>query len=132
MSLSDPIADCLTRIRNASTARQPLVRMPHSALKADLARLLKREGYVADVSAEGQAAHRELIVYLRYMPDETPVLRGLRRVSRPGRRVYAPADRLPRVQNGIGAAILTTSSGMMTDRDARRAKVGGEVICHVW
>jgi small subunit ribosomal protein S8 len=72
------------------------------------------------------------VVYLRYLPDESPLVRGLRRVSRPGRRVYAPADRLPRVLNGIGVAILTTSSGMMTDRDARRARIGGEVLCHVW
>lgn len=132
MSLSDPIADFLTRVRNASAARQPSVRIPYSAFKAELARLLKREGYLADVSAEGRGPHRDLVVYLRYLPDESPVLSGLRRVSRPGRRVYAPADRLPRVLNGIGTAILTTSSGMMTDRDARRARVGGEVVCHVW
>ena len=132
MSYSDPIADFLTRIRNASMARLPLVYIPHSILKADLARLLKREGYVAEVSVEGEGAKCNLVVVLRYLPDETPVVRGLRRVSRPGRRVYAPASHLPRVLNGIGVAILTTSSGMMTDRDARRARIGGEVLCHVW
>jgi small subunit ribosomal protein S8 len=132
MSYSDPIADFLTRIRNASAARLPTVSIPHSLMKADLAGILKREGYVADVTVEGLGAKRCLVVYLRYLPDESPLVRGLRRVSRPGRRVYAPADRLPRVLNGIGVAILTTSSGMMTDRDARRARIGGEVLCHVW
>jgi len=132
MSLSDPIADFLTRIRNASSARAPSVRIPHSAMKADLARILKREGYIRDMSSEGRCADKELVVYLRYLPDESPVLRGMRRISRPGRRVYAAASGLPRVLNGIGIAILTTSSGIMTDRDARRAQVGGEVICHVW
>lgn len=132
MSYSDPIADFLTRIRNASSARQPVVHIPHSKMKAELAGLLKREGYIGDVTSEGSGAKHDLVVYLRYQADESPILRGLRRVSRPGRRVYAPADRLPRVLNGIGIAILTTSNGIMTDRDARRAKVGGEVLCHVW
>lgn len=132
MSLSDPIADMLTRIRNASAARKPVVEMPASRIKTDVAAILKREGFISDAVVDGECAGRVLRIRLKYTPEEEPVIRGIKRISRPGRRDYTGADRLPRVLNGIGVAILTTSSGLMTDREARRAKVGGEVLCHVW
>ncbi len=132
MSGSDPIADMLTRIRNGSAARQPEVRMPYSRMKREIARLLEREGFIAGFGVEGEGAKRALQVRLKYTADEQPVIQGLRRVSRPGRRDYVGADRVPRVLHGIGVAILTTSSGLMTDREARRARVGGEVLCQVW
>jgi len=122
----------LTRVRNASRAKLPTVQMPHSRLKGEIARVLKAGGYVGDFTTEGGGGKRTLRLYLKYAPDGAPVLRGVRRISLPGRRYYVPADRLPRVLNGIGAAILTTSAGVMTDREARRKKLGGEVICHVW
>ncbi len=132
MSLSDPIADMLTRIRNASAARKPTVEMPATRIKAQVAEILKREGFIVDADVAGDGATRVLRIRLKYTPEEEPVIRGIKRISRPGRRDYVGADGLPRVLNGIGVAILTTSSGLMTDREARRAKVGGEVLCHVW
>ncbi len=132
MSASDSIGDMLTRIRNAHAARKPSVDVAHSRIKSELARILKKEGFIADFTTETNGARRSLRIFLKYGPDETPVIHGLRRVSRPGRRHYVKADQVPRVLNGIGVAILTTSSGMMTDRQARRARVGGEVICQVW
>lgn len=132
MSLSDPIADMLTRIRNASAARKPTVEMPASRIKTRVAEILKREGFIVDADVAGDGVTRVLRIRLKYTPEEEPVIRGIERISRPGRRDYVGADRLPRVLNGIGVAILTTSSGLMTDREARRAKVGGEVLCHVW
>jgi len=132
MNASDPIADMLTRIRNAHDARRPTVEMPHSRLKGELARLLKKEGFIADYTTETQGARRSLRIYLKYGPEETAIIHGLRRVSRPGRRCYVTADRIPNVLNGIGMAILTTSAGLMTGRQARRSRLGGEVICHIW
>ena len=132
MSVSDPIADMLTRLRNGSAARKPVVRMPYSQVKAEIARLLQREGFVAGVRAEGEGPRRALCVAMKYTADEQPVIQGIRRISRPGRRDYVGAERVPRVLHGIGVAILTTSSGLMTDREARRARVGGEVLCQVW
>ncbi len=132
MNASDPIADMLTRIRNAHDARQPTVEVSHSRLKGELARLLKKEGFIADYTTETQGVRRSLRIYLKYGPEETAIIHGLRRVSRPGRRYYVSAGEVPRVLNGIGLAILTTSSGLMTDRQARRARLGGEVICHIW
>ena len=132
MSLSDPIADMLTRIRNAHGAKQDTVQMAHSKLKGEIARILKKEGFIADYVTEGQGVRRTLRLHLKYGPDAAPVIRGIRRVSTPGHRRYVRADGMPRVLNGIGVAILTTSSGLMSDREARRAKVGGEVLCHVW
>lgn len=132
MSLSDPIADMLTRIRNATRAKKDTVEVPHSALKSEMAGILKREGFIVDYTTEGQGGKRTLRLYLKYGPDREPVLRGLRRVSRPGRREYVGTEKLPRVLSGIGIAILTTSRGLMTDRQARRARLGGEVLCNVW
>jgi small subunit ribosomal protein S8 len=122
----------LTRLRNASAGGRETVDIPHSRLKGEVARVLKKEGFIADYATESQGGRRVLRVYLRYGAQQQPVLRGIRRISRPGCRVYATAERSPRVLNGLGVAILTTSGGIMTDREARRAHVGGEVLCHVW
>jgi small subunit ribosomal protein S8 len=131
MSLSDPIADMLTRIRNASRAGVREVLMPHSRLKSEIARIMKSEGFIADFSAEKDGAKKSLRLRLRYR-GETPVIRGLRRVSKPGLRRYVQADDVPRVVGGTGVAVLSTSRGVLTDREARKAGVGGEVICYIW
>jgi small subunit ribosomal protein S8 len=117
MSMSDPVADMLTRIRNAHMAALEKVDIPHSKLKGEIARVLKREGYILDFAIEG--GKRTLRVFIK-------------RVSRPGRRVFVSADDLPRVLSGLGTAILSTSSGLMTDKEARKQHVGGEVVCSVW
>lgn len=132
MSLCDPIADMLTRIRNAHRAGLEMVQMPHSSLKSEVARVLKKEGFVADFVTEGQGGKKNLCVYLKYGPNQSPVIRGLRRVSKPGLRRYVSNKKIPRVVGGMGVAVLSTSKGVMTDRDARKAKLGGEVICYVW
>jgi small subunit ribosomal protein S8 len=132
MSVNDPVADMLTRIRNASRIGHETVEMPHSRIKSDLARVLKREGYIADYLTEGHGGKKNLRVYLRYQADRQPVIRGLRRVSTSGLRRYAPARDLPRVKGGMGVALLSTSRGIMTDREARTSRVGGEVLCYVW
>ncbi|MBN1676481.1 MAG: 30S ribosomal protein S8 [Kiritimatiellae bacterium] len=131
MSLSDPIADMLTRIRNAHMAGHEVVEMPHSKVKNEIARILKREGYIADYTAEGGAKKR-LRLYLRYLAPEEPIIRGLRRVSKPGLRRYVQADSIPRVLRGIGVVILSTSKGILTGGEARKMRVGGEVLCEVW
>jgi small subunit ribosomal protein S8 len=133
MSCSDPIADMLTRIRNASKAGLPAVEMGHSRLKAEIARILKKEGYIAD-AAEGTdaAGHKSLRVTLKYDYNEKPIIQQLRRVSKPGLRRYVSAGEIPRVRGGIGTAVLSTSRGVMSDREARAAHVGGEVLCQVW
>lgn len=132
MSLSDPIADMLTRLRNAHAAELESAEMPHSRIKSEIARILKREGFIRDYTTEGQGGKRMLRVYLKYGPNQEKGIEGLRRISRPGLRRYAGAGDLPRVLGGMGVAILSTSSGVMTDQEARRGKVGGEVLCHVW
>lgn len=130
MSLQDPIADLLTRVRNAQAAKHRDVSMPHSKLKAALCGVLEQEGYIAgyDVSGEG---NRELNVRLRYH-DGAPVIEQIRRVSRPGLRIYKGAADLPKVRGGLGVAIVSTSNGLMTDREARRQRIGGEVLCTVF
>ncbi len=136
MSLNDPLADLLTRIRNGLHARLDAVDVPYSRMKEKLCRVLVREGFLAGVAVEGDPPRRLLRVGLKYDrpagPDRQPVIRGLRRVSKPGCRRYVAEDALRRVRSGTGVAILTTSQGLMTDREARRRRVGGEVICHVW
>jgi len=132
MSLSDPIADMLTRIRNASNARLEIVKMPHSKMKSEIARVLKKEGFIADFVTEGHGGKKDLCVYLKYGNDQTPVIQGIRRISRPGLRRYVPATNLPRVVGGMGIAILSTSKGILTDRESRSVKTGGEVLCYVW
>jgi small subunit ribosomal protein S8 len=133
MSFSDPIADMLTRIRNALAAGQDTVQIPHSRMKAEIAQILKREGYIHGFSEEpGPTPQKVLRVQLKYGPEREPVIQGVRRFSRPGLRRYAGAGTIPHVLGGLGIAIVSTSNGLMTDREARRRKVGGEVLCTVW
>ena len=130
--MTDPIADMLTRIRNASMARHDRTEMPYSRLKEHVARVLKSEGFVDDVRISEGEGHKQLTVVLRYGRDKQSALDGVRRVSTPGRRVYVRHDRIPRVLSGMGVSILSTSHGVMTDKDARKQRVGGELICEVW
>lgn len=132
MSGTDPIADMLTRIRNACRAGLPVAEMGHSRLKAEIARILKKEGYIAEVREGGSAGKKTLCLELKYDYNEKPVIQQLRRVSRPGLRRYVRAENLPRVRGGLGTAVISTSRGIMTDREARAARLGGEVICQVW
>jgi small subunit ribosomal protein S8 len=132
--MTDPIADMITRIRNAVHARHPRVDIPASRFKAEIARILEQEGYVSAVKMvpADEAAPSAIRITLKYGPRGETVLSGLERVSRPGRRVYLGRDEVPTVMGGLGTAILTTSRGVMTGRDAERAGVGGEVLCNVW
>jgi small subunit ribosomal protein S8 len=134
MTMTDPIADMLTRLRNANVAHHDVVKMPSSKLKEALAAILLREGYIAGFNVEAQQTQpgKLLEVTMKYAPDRTRTISGMRRVSKPGLRVYTAADKLPRVLGGLGVAVLSTSQGLMTDRDARRLRVGGEVLCYVW
>jgi len=130
MSMSDPIADMLTRIRNAQSANKSKVSMPSSKLKTQIANLLKEEGYVSSVETTSADAKAELTVSLKYFEGKA-VIEELKRVSRPGLRIYKNAEELPKIRNGLGIAVISTSKGLMTDRAARKAGVGGEVICYV-
>lgn len=130
--LTDPIADMLTRIRNANRALHETVEMPTSRLKEEIARLLKEEGYILDYRVEKRNGHGALVIELKYGRNRERVLTDLKRVSKPGRRIYARKDRLPRVLGGMGTAILSTSKGVMTSRTAQELGLGGEVICFVW
>ena len=132
MSCSDPIADMLTRIRNASKAGLPAVEMGHSRLKAEIARILKKEGYIADSADFDDDGKKGLRITLKYDYNDKPIIQQLRRVSKPGLRRYVAAGDIPRVRGGIGTAVLSTSRGVMSDHEARAAHVGGEVLCHVW
>jgi small subunit ribosomal protein S8 len=129
--MTDPIADMLTRIRNASQAKHKRVDMPVSKLKTEIARILKENHFIHDFKIMDDGSHGVLRIYLKYFEDK-PVIRNVERVSRPGRRIYKGADELPRVRNGLGLAILSTSRGVMSDRQARSAKVGGELMALVW
>jgi len=134
MTMTDPIADMLTRIRNANVAMHDNVRMPSSKLKEALAAILEREGYIAGFAVRDDPGRpgRVLDVTMKYTPERARTISGLRRVSKPGLRVYTKADRLPRVLGGLGVAVLSTSQGLMTDREARQRRMGGEVLCYVW
>jgi small subunit ribosomal protein S8 len=134
MTMTDPIADMLTRIRNANVAMHDTVRMPSSKLKEALAAVLAREGYIEgfEVAADGNRPGRVLEVRMKYAPDRSRTISGIRRISKPGLRVYTAADKLPRVLGGLGVAVLSTSHGLLTDREARQRRVGGEVLCFVW
>jgi small subunit ribosomal protein S8 len=134
MTMTDPIADMLTRIRNANVAMHDEVRMPSSKQKVALARILEKEGYITGfaVDAREGAPGEVLTIKMKYSPDRARTIAGLRRVSKPGLRVYSKADRVPRVLGGLGVAVLSTSKGLMTDREARKQRVGGEVLCFVW
>jgi len=131
--MTDPIADMLTRIRNAALARHDRTEMPASRLKAAVAEILKAEGFIADCRpSEGEGGPKKLTIVLKYGRDRSSAIDGVRRVSRPGRRVYVRHDHIPRVFSGLGISILSTSRGLMSDREARRQKVGGELLCEVW
>ena len=132
MGMTDPIADMLTRIRNGSKAEKKWVDIPASKLKRELARILADEHFIEKYSHVENQTQGELRVYLKYDDKEMPIIKGIKRVSRPGLRRYSQADELPRVLNGLGIAVISTSKGVMTDRDARKSGVGGEVICYVW
>jgi len=135
MTMTDPIADMLTRLRNANQAYHDRVAMPYSKIKANIAEVLKAEGYVSAWAVqepdEGKAG-RTLVVDLKYGPNRERSLAGIRRVSKPGLRVYAKAQEMPRVLGGLGIAIISTSNGLLTDRQARKRNVGGEVVAWVW
>jgi small subunit ribosomal protein S8 len=132
--VTDPISDMLSRIRNAAGAQHAATRIPASKIKKAIAEILKAEGYVADVREEESPTtkHQDIIVALKYGIERVPAFRGIRRVSRPGRRVYVNHHDIPRVLNGLGVSILSTSQGLMTDKEARKRRVGGEILCEVW
>ena len=132
MTMTDPIADFLTRLRNANTAYHDEVKLPHSKIKANIAEILKREGYISDFRTEDAEVGKTLIVDLKYGPSRERSLAGVRRVSKPGLRVYAKSTNLPKVLGGLGIAIISTSQGLLTDRQANYKKVGGEVLAYVW
>jgi small subunit ribosomal protein S8 len=132
--MTDPIADMLTRIRNANIAFHDDVVMPSSKLKEALARILEREGYILGFAVENDTSRpgRQLKIEMKYTPDRKRTISGLRRISKPGLRVYSGAEAVPRVLGGMGISILSTNQGLMTDREARQRRVGGEVLCQVW
>ena len=130
--MTDPISDMLARIRNGALARHDRVEMPHSNLKKHIAEVLKAEGYVDDVRESDGEGKKTLTLVLRYGRGKDSAIDGVRRVSAPGRRVYVRFDRIPRVRSGMGISILSTNQGLMTDREARERRVGGEILCQVW
>lgn len=132
MGMTDPIADMLTRIRNAGVAKIVKIEMPASNLKASIARVLKDEGYIKGYKVLKDNKQGILKITLKYDNDRTSVIEGIQRVSRPGSRVYVRGDRIPKVINGYGSAILSTSRGLLVDREARKDKIGGEILCKVW
>ena len=131
MMMTDPIADMLTRIRNGLQARHEVVEIPASKEKVEIARILKEEGFITDYSVSGDVK-KVMTVTLKYGQNKEKVITGIKRISKPGLRVYAKVENLPRVLNGLGIAIISTSNGMMTDRDARAKHCGGEVVAYVW
>ncbi|MDO9465400.1 MAG: 30S ribosomal protein S8 [bacterium] len=131
MPVTDPISDMLTSIRNAYMANKSHLSVSASTLKADIIEILKKEGFVQDYKVEANNSHKIIEIDLRYDKKE-PMVRGLERVSKPGLRIYVPASKIPRVKRGSGIAILSTSEGIMTDKECRRKKIGGEVICYAW
>jgi small subunit ribosomal protein S8 len=132
MNTSDPIADMLTRIRNASQARHRELTLPSSRMKREIARILVEEGFVDSFSTQQDGVQEMLTVQLKYVEGRTPVVSGLKRISKPGLRVYARKTEIPRVLGGLGLAILSTSQGIMTGSQARKLNLGGEVLCYVW
>jgi small subunit ribosomal protein S8 len=130
--MTDPIADMLTRIRNAGTARFDKVDIPASRMKISLAKIMKEEGFIKNYKVIKDTRQGILRVYLKYNEQQQSLINGLRRVSKPGRRVYAGNEELPKVQGGLGVAVISTSKGVITDRQARKLQVGGEVLCEIW
>jgi len=132
MPITDPIADLLTKIRNAYRAGKETVDIPASKFGERILEIFKNDGYIETYRLLKDTKQGTLKVYLRYEQDQEPVIRGIKRISRPGLRVYVKHDNVPRVLNGLGTAAISTSKGVITDRDARKQKIGGEVICHIW
>ena len=132
MTMTDPVADFLTRLRNASKAHHESLSVPYSKLKGTIADILKAEGYISDYKVEDGAIGKQLNVTLKYSDERKSSIAGIKRVSKPGLRVYAKSDELPKVLGGLGIAILSTSSGLLTDRQAAKKGVGGEVLAYVW
>lgn len=132
MVMTDPIADMLTRIRNANRMRHEKVEMPASRLKADVLSVLKKEGFIVDYQVAKEGVQGKIVVTLKYTSTKERVIKGLKRISKPGLRVYTSVENLPKVLNGLGIAVISTSKGIMTDREARLAQVGGEVLAYVW
>ena len=132
MTMTDPIADMLTRIRNANKAKHPTVMIPASTMKKSIAQILLEEGYISDYKVTEDDKQGMIEVTMKYDEDNNRVISGLKRVSKPGLRVYAGKDEVPKVMNGLGVVIMSTSKGIMTDRNARKNHIGGEVICYVW
>ncbi|AFC33641.1 30S ribosomal protein S8 [Paenibacillus mucilaginosus] len=132
MVMSDPIADMLTRIRNANVVRHETVEIPASKVKREIAEILKKEGFIRDAEYIEDSKQGIIRLFLKYGPNQERVITGLKRISKPGLRVYAKSQEVPRVLGGLGIAILSTSKGVMTDKEARQTKAGGEVICYVW
>lgn len=132
MNLTDPIADMLTRVRNGLSAGLEIVEMNQSKMKVEVARILKKEGYIKDYVVEGGIKKKLLRIYLKYTEDREPVIRGLKRKSKPGLRLYSGAKKMPKVMSGMGVVIMSTPLGMMTGKEAAKRGVGGEVLCLVW
>ncbi len=131
MSLIDPIADMLTRMRNAHMSGHDITEVPYSNMKGEIARILKKEGFIKDYAVEG-GNKKVLRIYLKYTESRDPAIRGVKRLSKPGLRRYAVVDKLPQVLNGMGIAIVSTSSGIMTAKEARKQRIGGEILCSIW
>lgn len=132
MPVTDTIADMLTIIRNGSRAKKENVDIKRSSLTEDMLKILKREGYINNFKLIEDKRQGTIRVYLRHNANKSPVITDIRRISKPGLRVYVPNDRIPKVLSGFGIAVISTSRGVMTDKDARREKIGGEVLCHIW
>jgi len=132
MVMTDPVADMLTRIRNANAVRHESLEVPGSRLKKEIAEILKREGFIKDVEYVEDNKQGMIRIFLKYGPNQEKVITGLKRISKPGLRVYAKADEVPRVLSGLGIAIVSTSNGIITDKEARKQSVGGEVLAYVW
>jgi small subunit ribosomal protein S8 len=132
MSMTDPVSDLLTRIRNATSVRHDRMDIPASKMKLEIAKILKQEGYIRTFKMIEEGPQGTIRIYLKYADDGEPVIHGLRRISRPGRRVYRGAGKLDKVRNGLGVAVISTNRGVVTDEQARGLQVGGEVLCEIW
>ena len=132
MNMTDPVADMLTRIRNGLHAGQETCSIPCSKIKVEIAKILKAEGYITNYSVAGEGKDKAITITLKYDADGNKVISGIKRISKPGLKVYAKSNAIPRVLNGLGIAIISTSQGLMTDRDARKKSLGGEVVAYVW
>ena len=132
MSMTDPVSDLLTRIRNATSVRHDRMDVPASKMKLEIAKILKQEGYIRTFKTIEEGPQGIIRIYLKYADDGEPVIHGLRRISKPGRRVYRGVDELPKVRNGLGVAVISTNRGVVTDEQARGLQVGGEVLCEIW